>query len=375
MRSRRWAKTSAALLLCLGLGTQTATSDAGYSKLRPTKVRSQTLKKSSANQFLAADRKGRLFLLRGDTLEVFRLRTDGDLESAGRLACRRSPENAYAAAMDPAGSTWAVASTAFDLALCDFTEQKKPSGLVGVISSVAFSGSSPLVAVVPLGNGGMDLSSRGSTRVPYVFELDRSTWKPKHSAPFPEVESQGIGFATQVKAQTDSLICSGAKGAVWLASWNAYHVREVSAFEKSGRELTVGNGKVEWVKFTPQERESMDKDLEKRGLDPSTNQGGKVYPQSVIRAMACGQGGTVYLFVTTKEGLALDRFEPSQRSLERVLLEGVKVSDGPMSAVLANGELVFAGRSVEDSLWRIAPEALDSAPWQPVRGARFDGKP
>lgn len=375
MRTRRLATLSAALMLCLGLGARTATPETGYAKLRPTRLRVQTLKKSSANQFLATDRKGRLFLLRGDTLEVFRLRLDGDLESAGRLACRRSPENAYAAAMDPSGSTWAVAATAFDLALCDFTEQRKPSGLTGIVSSVTFSGSSPLVAVVPFGNGGMELSGRASSRVPYVFELDRNTWKPRHSAPFPEIKSRDIGFATQLKAQADSLICSGAKGAVWLASWNAYRVREVSAFETSGRELTVGSGKVEWVKFTAQERESMDKDLKKRGLDPATNQGGTVYPQSVIRAMACGHDGTIYLFVTTKDGLALDRFEPSQRSLERVLLEGVKVSDGPMSAVLANGELVFVGRSVEDSLWRIAPEALDAAPWQPVRGARFDGKP
>lgn len=91
MRHERLLRVSIMLVLCLGLGAQAQTAAPGssYAKLRPARVHSLALKKSSATQFLAVDRKGRLFLLRGDTMEVFRLRTDGDVESVGRLACKR----------------------------------------------------------------------------------------------------------------------------------------------------------------------------------------------------------------------------------------------------------------------------------------------
>ena len=42
-------------------------------ELTPVRLNSLAPGKAEVTQFLAADRKGRLFLLRGDTLEVFRL--------------------------------------------------------------------------------------------------------------------------------------------------------------------------------------------------------------------------------------------------------------------------------------------------------------
>ena len=377
MRQLRWLAASL-LMLSLGLGSpqaRAADPAPGYGKLRPARLRTG-FQKASATQFLSADRKGRLFLLRGDTLEVFRLRVDGDPESVGTLACRQPKENTYAAAMDPGGSTWAVASTAFDLAICGFTEQRRPSGLVGIVSSLAFSGTGPLVSVVPFGRGGMDAAGRVSAKVPLVFKLEGSAWKPVHAAPFPEMaQDSPIGFMTRLKAQTDSLLCAGPKGSLWLASWNSYRVEEVSSFEKARKTLTVGKGGIEWVKLTAEERAANDADIKKRGMDPGQNRGGQVYPQNVIRATVCAPDGAVYLFVTTGEGLALDRFEPAQRSVERILLDGVKVSGGPMSATLAGGDLFFGGRYVQDGLWRIRLEDLADAPWKPVRGARINGKP
>jgi hypothetical protein len=276
--------------------------------------------------------------------------------------------------MDPAGSTWAVSGSPFDLALCDLKEQRQPSGLIGWVSSLAFSGTSPLVAVVPFGDVGPDVAMGFSPRPPRVFRLEGSRWEAISWAPLPEINDRSKTWTSQLKAETDALICSGPKS-IWLASWSAYRVQEVSAFEKPKRELLVGSGKVEWVSFTAQERARNDADLRRRGLDPRTNQGGKVYPQNVIRAIVCGRDGLIYLFVTTGERLALDRFDPTQQVLERVMLDGVKVSGGPMTAVMANDELIFGGRFVEDGLWRISLEDLATARWKPVLGARIDGKP
>src|SRR5580704_10206709 len=86
---------------------------AGYEKLHVVRVEAPAVKDSSATQFLAADRKGHPFLLRGDTLEVFGLGADGTFDRLrGKLACSR-PEgwtSAYAAAMDPADLAWMVST-------------------------------------------------------------------------------------------------------------------------------------------------------------------------------------------------------------------------------------------------------------------------
>src|SRR5260370_2858201 len=67
--------------------SRTATGISGYQKLRLTRVEAPSLKASNATQFLAANNKGHLFLLRGDTLEVYRLGSDGGFDRrVGKLA-------------------------------------------------------------------------------------------------------------------------------------------------------------------------------------------------------------------------------------------------------------------------------------------------
>lgn len=373
----RWFTTLFAVLaLCSSLSAEPRPVARGsaFTKLRPVRLSLPSLKKGSITQFLAADRKGRLYLLRGDTLEVFRLHDGAEMESIGKLACQRSREGAYAAAMDPSGSTWAVSGTAFDLALCDFKEQKRPDGLAGFISSVTFSGTQPLVAVAG-GGSRPDLARPISPRVPRVFGLEGSRWKPVSWAALPELEDPSIGVMTQIKAQTDSLICSGPKRSIWLASWNAYRLQEVSDTETPKREVVVGSPKVKWAERAEKEQGALNTSLKKQGLDPKKNRSGQVYPENVIRANLCGRDGLIYLLVTTGDGIALDRFDPTVNTLERVLLDGVKVGGGPMTAVLGSGELVMGGRFTEDGLWRISLEDLASASWKPVPGARVNGKP
>jgi hypothetical protein len=89
----------------------------------------------------------------------------------------------------------------------------------------------------------------------------------------------------------------------------------------------------------------------------------------------CAPDGFIYLLVSMGENLALDRFDPSTDALERVLLEGVEVSGGPMAAALGSDGLVIGGRITDGNLWRISPDDLATARWKPVLGARIDGRP
>jgi hypothetical protein len=161
-----------------------------------------------------------------------------------------------------------------------------------------------------------------------------------------------VGVA--VNAKTSSLICTGPKSVIWLALWNSYQLQRVSASERPDREVAVGSGEVEWEK---QEKT------------------GRTIPRGVVRALLCAPEGVVYLVVSTADGLALDRFNPSQSALERVLLDGATVSSGPMTAALVADGLWLGGRFAADGLWRTSLEDLASAHWKPVKDARIDGKP
>jgi hypothetical protein len=99
-------------------------------------------------------------------------------------------------------------------------------------------------------------------------------------------------------------------------------------------------------------------------------------PRGVVRALVCARNGDVYLVVSTPAGLALDRYNPSQRTLDRVLLAGAHISSsGPMTAALTGDTFWLAGRLTTDGIWRIPLEELVNASWKPVKDAREDGKP
>jgi hypothetical protein len=365
-----------------------ATGSSGYAKLRLTRVEAALLKDANATQFLAADLQGHLFLLRGDTLEVFRQGNGASFDRRmGKLACGRLADTAYAAAMDPRGWRWAVGSPD-GLALCDFAKEQRSPGLDWEVSSVTFSRSGPLVAVAASGPTPDVATGQFQTKVPRVFGLEDDRWHPVIWAPVPElkdlpkdrmaaiaqIKANPLGAWTAVKARSDSLICAGPKDAIWLASSNSYRLQKVSVSGslQPEREIVVGNGEVEWQKATAEERQHLARDLQAQGGHLIR---GSALPRGVIRALLCGGDGVVYLVVATTDGLALDRFSPSQNVLERVLLDGVTVSSGPMTVALAADELWLGGRMAADGLWRISLEDLDAARWQPVKDVTIDGKP
>jgi hypothetical protein len=386
------------LCTCLALPSgarsqpQARVATPGYEKLRVTRVEGPASKDSNATQFVAADSKGHPVLLRGDTLEVFRLGADDAFDRRiGMLACSHPSDSAsaYAAAMDPTGSIWAVSSPD-EVALCDFVKEQRPPGLGWVISSLTYSRSGPLVAVTALGPP-PDATNYFKRTVPRVFGLSDGRWQPVVSAPIPaskkdlpadrlavlaELKAHPMDVLAESKAESDALICTTPKDEIWLASWNSYRLQRVSTSEKPEkpeREIVVGSGEVEWPKIEKkeQEREALNRKAQGVELIPSTV-GGAV-PRAVVRALLCGR--EIYLVVSTVEGLALDRFDPSQNVLERVLLEGATLSSGPMTAALGTDQLWLAGRFAADGLWRISLEGLATAHWKPVKDVRADGKP
>jgi len=348
-----------------------------YAKLHTIRVQPAPLKDALVTQFVAADRKGRTFVLRGDTMQVFRLRDDGNADLSATLKCANDSAFAYLAAMDPEGTRWLVSNSLMGpLFLCDSAEQQRPSGFIGMVSSVTYSRTGPLVAVIPGGSQGPDPENfAGTARVPRILALEDGRWKPVSTVPIPRVTNSSVAPIVQIKAQNDAFLCTGAKDSMWLASLNTYHLQQISSnTDKPTRDIAVGKNDVEWVKLTQREKTNIVTNLKDQGVSHPEAGIAQTYPRNVIRALVCEPHGTIYLLANTPDGLALDRFDPSQDLLERVLLEGVAASEGPMTVAFGTDELWIAGRTAAEGLWRISLNSLATAPWKRVQEMTIDGK-
>ncbi len=351
----------------------------GYARVRVLRVAAPALEKAETTQFLATDVQGRPWLLRGDSFEVFGLGADEGFDHRlGVLACDHQLAPAYAAAKDPAGQTWVVSSPR-EVAVCDFSRQESFPDLRWVISSAAYSASGPLVSVTSLGPP-PDAADRFKKTVPRVFALTNGRWQPVVSAPivqFKEKPASAFEMMAAGRAQTETLLCAGQGGALWSASQNSYRLQKLSSSsETPEHEIVVGSGDLQWQKLGKQDQEREWRNRAAQGANRAASPESPAgIARGVVRALVCGRDGYVYLVVSSPEGMALDRFNPSQNTLERVLLEGVTVSSGPMSAALAPDQLWLGGRLAADGIWRIPVETLAVAHWKPVQDATADGKP
>jgi hypothetical protein len=383
MMRMRYAALVLSGFLALPAGVPASAGNSAHAKLRLIRVEAPALKNSDATQFLVVDGKGQPLLLRGDTLEVFRLGADGSFDRrVGKLACNLSSNPAYAAAFDAKGATWAVSSLR-EVALCDFEKEQHPAGLDWMISSLTYSRSGPLVAVTSLGPRADAAAVQLRKEDPRIFGLADNRWRPVSWAPISEAKAlpaNPMDVIVEGKAESDASICTGPKDAIWLAAWNSYRLQKLSASEKPEkpeREIVVGNGKLEWRKLDMKEQEVEKRTRTAQGSDPFLMYSvATTTPRGVVRALLCGRDGFLYLVVSTADGgLALDRFNPAQNLLDRVLLDGVTVSSGPMTAALGPGELWLGGRLAADGLWRISLDDLETAHWKPVEHVKIDGKP
>jgi len=149
--------------------------------------------------------------------------------------------------MDPTGSTWAVSSPN-EVALCDFAKERRPEGLQWVISSLTYSRSGPLVAVTELGPAPGAAEARYKMTEPRVFGLKDDRWEPVAWGRVSEGNGMPpenpLKLMAEAEAESDALICTGRKDALWRASWNAYRLQKLSSSEKPEREIVVGRSRM-----------------------------------------------------------------------------------------------------------------------------------
>lgn len=332
----------------------------------------------SGYQFLQADKEGRIFLLSEESLEVYQLSGDHRLTPRGRLleddgASKRPPF--FQAAMSQTGDSWVLFSPPNHLYIYQGGRENHLQA-PWLVAAVALDGKAPLLAVMP---GEMNTTAPTSLHLkapPLLQAWDGSRWNTLTDGEFLGDRPPGVGYGEQMRGEFSVFLQRTSDRQIWLADEHVYRLRQFSPSGNLKGELRTGDGQVAWIERSEEEWEKSEAAAKKGGLAGWSRRSlSEVKAEPVIRAMTPGRDGSIYMLVRTKDGLSLDRFQPSLATLDRVLLKGVELGSGPVALAASAEGLYIAPTASRDGVWLIKSGDLDGASWQPVPGAVLDGQP
>lgn len=333
------------------------------------------------SQFVQADRGGRVFFFRGDTLSVYPLTKEGVLGDPVRLQAAPGNDRGMPlrAALSPLGDRWLVYSP-FSVRLFVDAEEKPLPELAWNPWGVGFLRDTPVVAVIPRPNHrNRDLSQ--PLDIPWFVTLTGDRWSPLTTL-------KGVSVGTLMKSggMNDSIaenavfLKSDHEGKLWAARQYAYRVQRFSPTGRVLTELTVDGGKV------PEKKKAgkgIEIKLHSAGENPteathdSRAEKATSHPftaEQVLLDLTEGRDGRLYLLVRLPDGAAvLDRFDPSSTALERLTLR--MDASGTFTVAAGRDALYIAAFKGNAGRWKLPWSTLDLASWKPVEGAEIDGAP
>lgn len=317
-------------------------------------------------QFVQADSKGRVFILRGQPLSVYRVKSTEVLDRPVQFeTIGEGPAPAARATMSASGGAWLVRSQRTpELFLFRSGKQVQVPSCDWRVTSVGFAGETPLVGVNPALVRKPGPAFERPATPPLLLELAGDSWRPFASEPFSDEE--------EVDRQTymfwrSALVHSPKSGKVWLA--REYRDR-VERWSPGGRlldEFTIGAGRPAAL---PEARlaaanHEMQERVKALGLRPDA----KVYVVAtarVFQALAEGPDGKLYLFVSPEilDGqVALDRIDPVGRTWERLRVAVANADDIATMAAGSDGLFLAASRGDRGRFFVSWPE-LEAARWE-----------
>jgi hypothetical protein len=312
-------------------------------------------------QKLQADSKGRVFLLRADTLEVFPVGKGGVLGEPTKLE-PTTPLNTPVldAAMGPGGpGDWLLR---LPLEVHRFVEGKEQSlpPLSWRPWGVGYLRSTPVVSVLPLPspvNGIVVIrhGEEGPAKAPVVMELSGDRWSVLVADPWPA--QRDTNTLTESCAR---LLLGDRDGKLWAAHTYGYLVERYSPAGRPLSTVRVEQGRVEHVAAKDVEIPAEVRQEDHARFRPFLG----VFKLSDL---AEGFDHRIYLLVQAgkgERGLYLDRYDPSQGRLERVTL-GVQL-EGMATLAAGRDGLYLAGHAGDQGRWRVSWDRLDQAGWKRV---------
>ena len=308
-------------------------------------------------QKVQADGKGNIYLLRGETLEVYPVLKNGALGKPAKLESAHSLNGPVIdAAMGPGPGDWLL-RLPLELRWFVGGKEKVLPPLPWRPWSVGYRRGTPIVAVLPQPapvNGTVirHVGGEPPATAPAVLELSGDRWSV-----LIEDARPAAGDTNAAVESCGRTILGDRQGKIWAARNYAYVLDRYSPAGRRLLRVEVDKGKVAHrdakAATVPAEVRSADR----KSFSPFLG-------VQKISDLAEGLDHRLYLLVQEAKGLALDRYDPAQSSLERVPL----ALDLTGNATLAAGRdgLYLAAHSGERGRWRISWEELERARWKKV---------
>jgi hypothetical protein len=336
-------------------------------------------------QFVQADSQGRVFVLNGESLELFQVVAGDKLASRGRLEASGSvagePAVSRQAVMSTAGDVWLLLDSSGKVRLFRGGKEKYLPQTVWIASALAAPRGTPLLAVKP-GQAvqGRDMGTQGDpghppAKPPFVLQMGESEWETLVQGDFLRLGSTKASIGSEIRAGSEVWMVAEADGTLWIAHRNAYRLQRYSPLGKLKDEIVVGDGAVKWAERSAEDWKKLEATAKENKFPFSRSGVSPFQETAVTRSLTVGRDGRVYLLVETPKGLALDRFDPdpARQVLERVTLGGL--DSGRYSMASGRQGLYVAALLGDGGRWRLPWESLEAAKWQPVENTAVNGQP
>ncbi len=314
-------------------------------------------------QFVGADREGQVFLLQGESLEVFQLKSDLSLDPHVQLM--RPSEMAR-----PGFVRWAVTSDGDEWILlrsdlwCTSERDTETLPAVGwALDALTLFKGAAIAAVRPFGVGRTPQRRRivAGEPAPQLMIQSGNKWDVfAEAGVFPTPDEYRNEFMRIVQERSVELAPGGNRG-VWVADRYRYRIRLLSP---AGKELTVIAGDP-GIQFEDADEDEAAGELREQAGPVAVGKSVLANTAiSTLRGLVEGPAGELYV-ISKVETLALDRYDPVEGQVERVPLD--IDYQGRFSLAAGADGLYLAAFKGHLGRWFLSWEALEAAPWQVVK--------
>jgi hypothetical protein len=308
-------------------------------------------------QKIQADAKGHVFLLRTDTLEVYPVGKGGVLGEPTKLEATTSINApVLAAAMGSGPGDWLI-RLPLEVRWFVGGKEKVLPPLPWKPWSVVYVRGTPVVAVLPQRApvNGMEIrhvDEEVPSTSPAVMELSGDRWSVLVEDARPA--QQDANSAVESCART---LAGDREGKLWTARLYAYVLDRYSPAGHRLLRVEVDKGKVDH------------RDAKTATVPAEVRKEDRMHFRPFLAVQRIsdlteGLDRRIYLLVQGEKGVALDRYDPIESSLERVEL-GLDLS-GNVTLAAGHDALYLAAHSGDHGRWRISWDDLDRARWKKI---------
>ena len=358
------------LLLSAGLALSSTPGEAvrPAAPLQPQRIAASPI--WSAEQVLQTTSKGKVIILRADTLVAYPIQPGGTLGKGAPLHQGSVAQSAFdQAAMSASGSRWLLITSTEAFLIDNGAAERLPSPGWRA-TSAAFLGEEPVVGAFPMMLG-VSPGMKVPKAIPLTLLFTGREWSVHTEGTWPS-KAGGVSREDALFANhTTQLIPAGRK--LWVVWPYTYTVKRFSAGGRQEVEVVVGDGEASYRKDGERAQEQFAKSLAKGGYDLSGGFSAFTARRMVLGG-AAGPDGKLYLLVSPARGdgaLALDRYDPSLGTFERARLS--LPIDGEVQVASGRDALYFASRRGNGGRWRLAWQTCDEAAWEEVDGVTVNG--